>query len=177
MAAKPNEPAKGPKSVLSFIPAGMPRDLSEIFVSGIPGAFVLALFILGTAVLNIIFGSNSPLFAATYLPVVCLLPLVVGIVAPLVLERVRGVDVLSLRRSIAASFLSGMLGSLLGAFLLIISGVAVPSAKPFGSALTGLPTELVLVLVLVFISTVLSAIGGAILVMFLSRAMAPKPEG
>ena len=50
MASKPIEPAKpgASKSLLSFIPAGLPRDGSEIFVSGLPGAIILAVFVIGT---------------------------------------------------------------------------------------------------------------------------------
>ncbi len=180
------EPPKPPKltipvsrSMLKFLPAGIVRDGCEIVLSGIPGAVILAIFIIGTSVLNIYTNLSGPnsWFAATYVPVVCLLPLVVGIVAPLVLERIRGIEMLTLRRSVVASCLSGLLGSLLGSLGLLISGFAVANSKPFGSALTGLPLMVVLVLVLVFISTLLSAIGGAILVLFLSRAMAPKSEG
>lgn len=168
---KPNTPVS--KSWLRFLPAGLMRDAGEILLAAIPGIILLTLLILAVGLLNIFqSGGTNPTdwFAPVYIPVVCLLPLVVGIISSLLLERVRGVDTLSLKRSALTAAFSGLVGSVLGLLLLVISGLISPSLKPFGRSLSDPLIEIAILFLVALISTVLSAIGSIVLVIFLSRA-------
>lgn len=165
-------PRPASKSWLRFLPAGPLRSGGEVLLSSFPGTLVLAVLLVFSGALNIFenLSRATNLYAPVFLPVVCLLPFVVGVMGPLVLERVRGVDALSLKRSILTSALSGASGSAIGVFALLALGVAGPGFKPFGAALSSSPLYFLFFgLFSIFISTLLCAIGGATLVAFLSR--------
>ncbi|MFA5107983.1 MAG: hypothetical protein WC492_00405 [Candidatus Micrarchaeia archaeon] len=162
------------EGVFKFISNSTLRKSVEVLVSAIPGAVVLFLFILGTGILNIYtnLAAANEIFAATYLPVICLLPLVIGVIGPLILEKVRNATELSLRASVLTAFLSGFFGSFFGGLTLIIAGFA--EFKPFGGILSdvlpGAGRMLFASFLLVIISTVLSTLGGALIVILLKKA-------
>jgi len=157
-----------------FLPFGPLRDAAEIALASLPGAAMLILFILVVGALTINFNTNG--FAASYIPVVCLLPLVVGIVTPLVLERIRGEHRISLRRAILCSCSSGLFGSFFASAALILLGVLNPTFKPFGPSVSGLLPLVFLFVLIVGISTALSAAGGAILVIFIQKVSKGKGD-
>ncbi len=156
--------ASEPKPVLSFLPAGLVRTLAEVLVTSIPGAILQFFFIIAAAGLNIWSSSGTSsdgMYALVYLPVVCLLPLVVGTVSTLVYERVRGMHGLHLKGSVLSSAMAGMLGSIFGALVIIIAGLAM-NVHPLGSAVKD-PIILVGISILIIvISTVLSGLGALI---------------
>ena len=162
--------------LFKFIQNSRLKKVVEVLFSSIPGAVVFFVFIIGTGILNIFSSSAGPnnIFAATYLPVVCILPIVIGVIGPLILEKVRESSSLSLRASVLVSFISALFGSFLGALVLMITGLVGEGFKPFGgvfdSVLGGAPGLVAAFLIIVAISTVLSTIGGAIIVFLLNRA-------
>ncbi|PIT84053.1 hypothetical protein COU37_05345 [Candidatus Micrarchaeota archaeon CG10_big_fil_rev_8_21_14_0_10_45_29] len=164
------------KGLFKFVKHPMLRKALEVLFSSIPGAVVLFVFLLGTGVLNIYsnLSETNDVFAASYIPIICLLPVVVGIVGPLILEKVRDETRLSMRGSILVSFLSALLGSGISSLVLVITGIASPEFKPFGGAILDnlgqLPGLGAAFLVLVVACTILSIIGGAIIVVVLGRA-------
>ena len=161
--------------IFKFIPHPLLKRAVEILFSSIPGAAIFFVFIIATGMLNIFSSSAGPnnIFAATYLPVVCILPIVVGVIGPLILEKVRSAQSLSLHGSVLVSFISAFTGSFFGALALLITGLVGSNFKPFGGIfepVLGPPGMFVGFLLIVIISTVLSTIGGAIIVVLLNRA-------
>lgn len=171
-AMKPKKIAFVAPGLFWFLPFGPLRDAAEILLASLPGAAMLALFILIVGGLTINFNSNG--FAASYIPVVCLLPLVVGIVTPLVLERIRGEHRISLRRAMICSCASGLSGSFFASAILILLGIFNPSFKPFGPSVGGALPLLFLFALIVGISTALAAAGGAVLVIFIQKVSKEK---
>lgn len=175
MAEKPAQPAEKaePRQFFSFIRQPLLRKIVEIIISAIPGALIFFIFLVGTGALNI-FSNLSPegtngVFAATYVPVICILPFVVGVIGPLVLERIRGETRLSMKSSVIVSFLSGFFGSVLGALVLVISSLATSNLKPFGEFITD-PLYLAgAFIALVVVTSILSTIGGALIVVLLNK--------
>ena len=164
------------KGLFKFVKHPLLRKALEIIFSSIPGAAVLFVFLLGTGVLNIYsnLSQTNDVFAASYIPIICLLPVVVGIVGPLILEKVRGETRLSMRGSVLVSFFSAVLGSGIGSLVLVATGIASPEFKPFGAAILDnfgqLPGLGAAFVVLVAACTLLSVVGGALIVVVLGRA-------
>ncbi|MFH0927825.1 MAG: hypothetical protein V1822_04570 [Candidatus Micrarchaeota archaeon] len=161
--------------IFKFIANSTLRKMVEVVFSSLPGTVIFFVFIIGTGLLNIFSSQAGPnnIFAATYLPVVCILPIIIGVIGPLVLERVRSSSSLSLRGSVLVSFISAFIGSFLGSLVLLISGIVSDSFKPFGGIfepVLGTPGLFVGFLLIVGISTILSTVGGAVIVVLLNRA-------
>lgn len=154
--------------VFSFVPYGIMRDAVELLASALPGAIILFLFMVGVGIPTIL--TNSNWFAAPYIPVTCLLPLVVGMVSPLVLEWARATSLVSLRRGIACSLLSGLIGSILSVIVLFATSAISGLFNMFGPSASGLLPQLVLSVAIIALSTALSTVGGAVLVLFIQRA-------
>ncbi len=152
--------------MLGFLPAGLPRQGGEVLLASIPGALLQFFFVLVVAGLNIGLGGDGTL-ALVYLPVVCLLPLVVGTLSTLVYERIKGVRSAALRGSVLTAALSGLAGSLLGALIIIITGFA--RFKPLGSALADPVMSVGVALLMVAVSTFLAILGSAIAVGVLNK--------
>lgn len=173
--AEPSVPeAKpAPSGVFKSISNDFLRSVIEVLVSCIMGGAILFIFILGAGLLNVTANINqaNDLITATYLPIVCILPLVVGVIGPLVLEKVRNEDSLSLKGGALVSFLSALGGSFLGAFVLFGFGL-ITDFKPVGDSLDGfgVPAYFIVSIVLMAVTSVLSTIGGILIVMLLNRA-------
>ncbi len=161
--------------LFGFIQNLILRKIIEVLFSSIPGAIIFFVFIIATGILNILStsGTENNIFALTYIPVVCVLPIVIGVIGPLILEKVRSNPTLSLRASVLVSFISAFVGSFFGAFALAITGVVSEGFSPFGGLLEpvlGAPGLLLAMVLIVFISTILSTIGGALITVLLNRA-------
>ena len=74
--------------MLSFIPAGAPRSIVEYLLAVIPGAVLLFAFFVAAAAL-VYFMTGNQLVTFSYLPVVCIMPILAGLVSTLVLEKLR----------------------------------------------------------------------------------------
>lgn len=155
----------GPKPMLSFIPAGVPRKIAEVLVAAVPGALLQFVFIVSAAGLNIWSTGSNPnegTYALVYLPVVCLLPAVVGAISTLMYERVQGAQSAHVKGSMLTAAWAALIGTLLGAVVIIISSMAVKGAKPMGAWMTDPVMIIGLSLAMVVVSTVLAAVGAAI---------------
>ena len=174
MAASSSESAKtagAGRPLLSFLPAGPARGAGEIIVSAIPGGVLQFIFIAAAAGLNI-WGAQSQgndLYAAVYLPVVCLLPLVVGAISALVLERIQGTSTLHVKGGMLTAALAGLVGALAGAIVIIATGMLNTTFKPLGASFTGMTYLIALPLVMAFVAMIMSAIGAALTTVIVSR--------
>ena len=164
----------GGRSLLSFLPNGPVRLLGEFIVSAIPGALLQFIFIVAAAGLNIWMSDPSRaapttanLYAAVYLPVACLLPLVVGAISALMLERIRGASSLHAKSGMITAALAGFVGALVGALTIISAGML--NSKPFGTGLDSTTYLIVLPLIMIIICTIMSAIGAALTTVIVAR--------
>jgi hypothetical protein len=171
---KPKKEEKKRVSPLKFIPDGMPRRLAEALLSSIPGMVILCVAIFLVGILNAyqnLGDAKNDSFVLVYIPIICLLPVVVGVIGPLILERIRNIQRLSLKQGVLSSFLSGFVGSTIGAIILLTSGVVSGTIKPFGVAISSsIPAQLLFVGVLILLSTFLSVIGAALITVVLNKA-------
>lgn len=158
------------RPLLSFLPAGPARGFGEIIVSAIPGGALQFIFIVSAAALNI-WGAQSmgnELYAAVYLPVVCLLPLVVGAISALVLERVQGTSTLNVKGGMLAAALAGLVGALVGAIVIMATGL-LKVGKPLGASFNDVTYLVALPLVMAAVAMVMAAIGAALTSVIVSR--------
>lgn len=170
--SKESDPKPVPKTpgergaVLAVLPPGPVRDVAEVVVSALPGAAVTGLFILIVGLLNILIVNDT--YAAVYLPIGCFLPLVVGVISVLVLDRVRGNARISLARSVATGFLGALMGSVGAVALLTLSGAM--NFKPFGPSMSTLPGLFAGAVTLIVLSTGLATLSAILTAVFLTRA-------
>ncbi len=171
--ASPSDSSKtagASKPLLTFLPAGPVRTIGEIVLSAIPGGALQFIFIVLAAGLNIwgAQSSGNEMYAAVYLPLVCLLPLVVGAISALMLERVRGTTTLQVRGGVIAAALAGLVGAMLGALVIIATGM-LKVGKPLGASFNDITYLVALPLVMVFVTMVMAAIGAALTTVIVSR--------
>ena len=168
MPAQKPQPQQSPQkeedeSLLSFIPKGMPRSIAEYLAALLPGSILLFSFFLAAEV-AVVFLPGGDLLAAAFLPVICIMPLLCGVVSALVLEKLRKKP-LTIQRGAMVGAAAGLIGALVSVILLAV--VALVFKKyAFGTALVGILFYLVLLVVLA-IETILGALGGAALVKFI----------
>ena len=156
--------------VFSFVPFGIARDLVEVVAASVPGAAILFFFMFAVGVPTIL--TNSNWFAAPYIPVTCLLPLVVGMVSPLALEWLRASAPVSLKKGVLCSLLSGLAGSTLSVASIFIASMLAGSNNPFGPSIKGLPMQFVVSVAIIGLAAALSTVGGAVLMLFIKKAPA-----
>jgi hypothetical protein len=150
--------------MLSFVPAGMLRKIAEYFVALVPGAVLLfAFFFAAQAAVLLLPGGE--LLAASFIPVICMVPVLSGVVSTLLLEKVRKKP-LTLKRGALVGAASALAGALLSAVMLIVVFV-VTNKPPFGSTLGSLVFYLSLPAI-VALDSILGALGGALVVKFIS---------
>lgn len=148
--------------MLSFVPTGMPRSIAEYAVATIPGTVLLfAFFLAAEAAVAVM---KNDLLAVSFLPVICIMPILGGVVSTLVLEKLRSKP-LTLKRGAMVGAAAGFLGAAVSSFMLIV-GEVVAKVHPFTGALTGVLLVAVLAVVVV-VDAVLGALGGALVVKFI----------
>ncbi|MCX8197749.1 MAG: hypothetical protein N3F07_00940 [Candidatus Micrarchaeota archaeon] len=154
------------KPMLHFLPEGLPRKAAEFLVAIIPGAILLfAFFIAAEATVAIFTGEKGNSFMSViFLPVICLLPLLSGVVSALILEKLRRAQVSVVDGAVAGAA-SAMAGSAASSFVLVALDIAL-RLHPFGNSITGLMLALVMAFV-VAMDTLLGAIGGGMTAKFL----------
>ncbi|MFH1095683.1 MAG: hypothetical protein V1728_05695 [Candidatus Micrarchaeota archaeon] len=168
-AAKTADPAR----LFEFIRNQKIRSVAEVVASALPGAIVLGSSIFLTGAFNIYKNLGEPhnAFVVIYIPIICLLPVAVGALGPLFLDRIRNAIHTPMKGSVAAATVSGLLGSAAGAAILFVTGLALSDLKPFGVTLdSNLLAQMVFMLSIIVISTALSALGGALMAVILSRS-------
>lgn len=148
-------------SMLSFVPSGMARSVAEYLVAALPGAILLfAFFVAAEAAVFV-----GPNLNIAFLPVTCIVPLLSGVVSTLVLEKLRKKP-LTFQRGALIGAAAGFVGAFTSALLLLIISFALPAKPPMGPGITGLVLYVAL-LAIVAIDTVISAVGGVIVIKFL----------
>jgi hypothetical protein len=148
--------------MLSFLPEGIPRSIGEYFVAHIPGSILLFAFFLA-AELAVIYVKVDTI-AAAFIPVICIMPLISGLVSTLVLEKLRSKP-LTFQRGALAGALACLAGSSLSAMMLLVVQLVLHKA-PLGGLVGGLLFYAALVAIVV-IDTILGALGGVLLVKFI----------
>ena len=149
--------------MFSFLPAGRIRGAAEHLAAALAGGLLLFLFFMASEAVVFFMQANSPLMPLTFLQVICLLPLLAGALAVIVLERLRKAP-LGIKRGAAVGALAGFFGS--AASLVILGILALLGTQPLGSALSSPVMAIAVLLISVAIDTILSALGGALVVKF-----------
>jgi hypothetical protein len=140
------------------------RSIAEYIVAMLPGAILLFAFFVASESTVLFLGGDS--MVVTFLPVVCLMPLLSGAVSTLVLEKIR-MKILTLKRGALVGALSGLSGSLVSVLLLLV--VFLVGKKPFGSTIMELPFVLLSFVGIIGICTVLSMLGGVLAAKFIKE--------
>jgi hypothetical protein len=151
------------ESLLSFVPKGMPRSIAEYLCALIPGSILLFAFFVAAEV-AVIFLPGGDLLSASFLPVICIMPILSGVVSTLVLEKLRKKPLI-IQRGAMVGAAAGFAGALVSVTLLAVAALAFHKYA-FGSFVSGLLFYLVL-LVLLPVEAVLGALGGAAVVKFI----------
>ena len=151
--------------MLSFLPAGRIRSVAEHLVAAKVGGLLLFLFFMASE-LAVLFMSDTPLMSITFVPVICLLPVLAGALAAIVFEKLRKVQP-GIKRGAAVGTLAGFCGSMMSAIILSI--LALLGKQPLGSSLSSPVMAIAVLLISVVIDTILAALGGALVVKFTSE--------
>jgi len=151
------------------------RTSLEVISSSLVGGIILSVFLLLIGVLNITFnlsGAND-LFALLYIPVVCILPLIIGVLSPLVLEKIRGEENINKKLGLVSAFLAGLIGSASAAIILMLIGFGFSNqVYPFGFLISSLPFGSGLIaasLVIILSSSMLALIGAGLFIVIMSK--------
>lgn len=151
------------------------RTLMEVLVSSIPGTILLAFFIFLIGILNIYFNLSeaNDISVFFYFPVICILPIVIGVLAPLILEKVQATKHFNMKLSVIVAFISSLMGSFIPSIILIIIGFGFSDFKPFGVAIQNfLPNQIGVIVasfILVFSSIFLAVLGSSIYVFIINK--------
>ncbi|MCX6772926.1 MAG: hypothetical protein NTV88_04110 [Candidatus Micrarchaeota archaeon] len=166
MAVAAAKPAEDQESKLSFIPVGMPRSIAEYFAAMIPGAILLfAFFLAAEAAMMFLGGSNGGILSIAFLPVICIMPILSGVVSTLILEKLRKKP-LTIQRGATIGAFAALCGATLSALMLGLIQLFTHKAVFGISAISGLILVVVLLIVIV-IDAILGALGGALVVKFI----------
>jgi len=159
---QPQQASSPAESKLSFIPEGIPRSIAEYIVAVIPGAILLFAFFVAAEMAMVAIGGD--LLAASFLPVICVMPVLAGVVSTLLLEKLRKKP-LTFQRGAMVGAAAAFTGSFVS--VLMLSAVLLLAKKaPFGSMLSGIFLY-VSFLAIVAVDTVLGALGGALVAKFI----------
>ncbi|GEM_PF-2844912 len=164
---KPAVPKPTRLPVFSFVPFGIGRDAVEVAAAAVPGAAILFFFMFAVGVPTIL--TNSNWFAAPYIPVTCLLPLVIGMISPLALEWLKASAAISLKKGVLCSFISGLFGSTLSVAAIFAASMLAGTNNPYGPSIKGLPILFMVSVAIIGLATALAAAGGAILMLFIKK--------
>jgi len=150
--------------VLSFLPAGRIRSVAEHLAAAIVGALLLFLFFMASEA-AVLFMADTPLMPITFVPVICLLPVLAGALAVIVFERLRKAP-LGIKRGALVGALAGFFGSFVSSVPLIV--LAILNKNPLGAMLSSTLMVALVLVVTIGLDTLLSALGGALVVKFTS---------
>jgi hypothetical protein len=150
--------------LLSFLPAGRIRSVSEHLVAGIAGALLLFFFFMASEIAVLVM-KDTKLMSITFVPVICLLPLLAGALAAIVFEKLRRAQP-NMRQGALVGALAGFFGSSVSAVILII--LSFLNMNPLGDALASPLIVAGVLIISVGLDTILSALGGALVVKFTS---------
>ena len=164
LISEPRKSSQQPKPLLSFLPAGRIRSVAEYLVAAAAGAILLFLFFMASEA-AVLLMRDTPLMPITFVPVICLLPILAGALAAIALEKLRAAQI-GIKRGAAVGALSGFFGALVSSVPLL--ALDLLNMSPLGEALAATPIVLAVLLVTIVLDTLLSALGGALVVKFIS---------
>lgn len=173
MAVAKQPTAEEQESMLTFVPAGTGRSVAEYIAAMIPGAVLLFAFFLAAEAAMVALGCANPnncptggsILPVAFVPVICIMPILAGVVSTLILEKLRKKP-LTMQRGATVGAAAGLAGALVSAVLIMIVHLFTSYKQPLGIALPGLFLA-VAMLVVVVIDAVLGALGGALVVKFI----------
>ncbi|MFA6907776.1 MAG: hypothetical protein WC263_03025 [Candidatus Micrarchaeia archaeon] len=150
--------------MLSFLPAGRARGAAEHLIAAIVGALLIFIFFMvSEAAVQLM--KDTPLMSITFVPVICLLPVLAGALAVIVFERLRRSQP-GMKRGALVGGLAGFFGASASAVPLI--ALAVLNKNPLGDMLSSSLLVVLVMLATICLDTLLAAAGGAIVVKFTS---------
>ena len=168
VAAAKQPTAEEQESLLSFVPAGTARSVAEYIAAMIPGAILLFAFFLAAEAAMIFIGQGtSSMLSFAFLPVICIMPVLSGVVSTLILEKLRKKP-LTMQRGAMVGAAAGLAGALVSAVMLGLLHLFTRYKTPLGITIPGI-FLLVALLVIVVIDAVLGALGGALVVKFIKE--------
>ena len=150
-------------SALSFVPEGVPRSVAEYAVALMPGAILLEVFFIA-AQATIVFVEGS-LLSIVFIPVICVVPFLSGVVAALALEKIRRKPLI-VQRGAAVGACSSLLGSLLSTMAIAVMSFAT-GKYPFG--ISGIAILIVAFAAISAMAAILGALGGAVVANFIKE--------
>jgi hypothetical protein len=106
---------------------------------------------------------DTPLMPITFVPVICLLPILSGALAAIALEKLRTASI-GIKRGALVGALSGFFGALVSSVPLLVLDLL--NMNPLGDALASTPIVAGVLLITIGLDTLLSALGGALVVKF-----------
>ncbi len=153
--------------MLTFVPEGTPRSVAEYIVAMLPGAILLFAFFLAAEMAVLLMGKDNDLVSISFLPVVCIMPILAGIVSTLVLEKLRNKP-LTMQRGALVGAAAGLSGAFISVFMLGAVKLLLKRA-PLGNSVSGFFLYIISFAMIVGIGAVLGALGGAIVVKFIKE--------
>lgn len=148
--------------MLSFLPAGRVRGFAEYLVAAMLGALLLFLFFMASEA-AVLFMKDTPLMPITFIPVICLLPVLAGALSVIVFEKLRKSQP-GMKRGAAVGALAGFFGSFLSSLILLL--LSVLGQQPLGSAFAPTIYVFLVLAASIGLDTMLAALGGALAVKF-----------
>ncbi|MFA6328351.1 MAG: hypothetical protein WCY41_02820 [Candidatus Micrarchaeia archaeon] len=109
--------------------------------------------------------TDTPLMSITFVPVICLLPLLAGALAAIVFEKLRKAP-MGIKRGALVGALAGFFGAFTSSIVLLI--LALLNKNPLGDAVSSTLMVAVVLFVTIGLDTLLAALGGALVVKFTS---------
>lgn len=153
------------KPVLSFLGNPMLIRIAEYAISTFSGAFLLFMFFMLSEA-SVFFIKDSPYIAITFVPTICLLPLLSGALAVVILEWLRKQQV-DVKHGIILGLASGFAGSSMA--FAVLGLLSLLNVKVFGGFVSSPIISIGLLAASIVISTFLGALGGAITAKFISE--------
>jgi len=138
--------------------------VAEHLVAAIIGALLLFIFFMASEA-TVLFMKDTPLMSITFVPVICLLPLLAGALAVIVFEKLRKVQP-GIKRGAAVGALAGFFGSLVSSIILLL--LSVLGQQPLGASLASTLYVFIVLAISIVLDTLLAAFGGALVVKFTS---------
>jgi hypothetical protein len=163
--AKPEQQQEDEESFFSFVPAGIFRSIVEYIAALLPGAILLFAFFVAAEAL-VLFLPGGDLISASFLPVICIMPVLAGVVSTLALEKIRS-KALSMQRGAMVGAAAGLIGGVISVLMMAVIAIFFKKL-PFGEGISGILFYVIL-LVVVFLEAVLAALGGALVVQFIKE--------
>jgi len=163
-----SQPAVAPgDSMLAFVPEGTPRSVAEYIAALIPGAVLLFAFFLAAELAVLLMGQANSLVSIAFLPVICIMPILAGVVSTLVLEKLRNKP-LTLQRGAMVGAAAGLSGVFVSSFMLLTIKLLLKKA-PFGAAVSGIFMYFITFAVIIAVGAAFGALGGALVVKFIKE--------